>query len=94
MKHSVEISEEYLLQIATCGKMGSGELTEMMRLWAERECNRLGLSGKLLELQIAKVKELRESLRNIIGDDNIKVIDKSISVVTCALKSSKTIGDV
>ncbi len=47
---TVEIPEPYLLLIAVAGKMGSGELLDSMKFWAEKECVKHGLEKDMLNL--------------------------------------------
>lgn len=66
MSIQVDIPENYLLIIADYGTMGSGELPDSMRLWAQKICIENGLDGKLKELQENNVKELKARIKNIL----------------------------
>jgi hypothetical protein len=77
-KHIVEIPELYLIHIAASGKMGTGELLALMRIWAEKECERLGLMPKLREEQKAILKKSHEHLSNALGKENMQKIDTAI----------------
>ena len=45
----VEMPVGYLVQIATHGKMGTGELSMFMKSWAERLCRRHGLHSLVVK---------------------------------------------
>jgi uncharacterized protein (DUF3820 family) len=79
MTIQVDIPENYLLIIAAHGNMGSGELPDFMKMWAQKICRENGLDSKLRELQIANAKELRSRISNTLGADAMERIDASIS---------------
>ena len=89
-KIKVEIPEEFLLQIATHGNMGTGELADLIRIWAQKECDRNGLSAKVAQMQMEKINELRKSLTNVIGKDMMNTLDEGISKATKAIKDAKS----
>lgn len=78
-KHTVEIPEFYLLVIATHGNLGSGKVPALMRAWATRECERLGLHDQFVALQKRNLVELRERLKNTLGQESVDYIDNAIS---------------
>lgn len=78
MKHNVEIPETYLIHIAVCGKMGTGELLDSMKFWARSQCNKLGLQKELEEAQINNIKKLQKGLENTIGKEKVKIINNAI----------------
>jgi hypothetical protein len=75
---TLEIPESYLLHIAVTGKMGSGEVLDLMRIWAEKECVKHGLERKLRKLQVKNLKELNKRLKNTIGDELMGELDSAI----------------
>jgi hypothetical protein len=66
---NIGIPKDYLLTIAVYGTMGDGTLPEIMRVWAQRECERAGLAQELRQLQKERLVELERRVRNVIGDD-------------------------
>ena len=78
MEYMVKIPETFLVHIAATGKMGSGELLELIRIWAQKECNRIGIEHKVKDAQMQNIKELRERLKNTIGQDLMDELDQSI----------------
>ena len=85
-KLTVEIPEYFLLTIAVHGNMGDGELPDLMRIWAQNECRRLGLDGKLKELQDERMRDLEKRIRNVMGDDAIDDLADKIGKVAKAIK--------
>ena len=85
-KLTVEIPEYFLLTIAVHGKMGDGKLPDLMRTWAQNECRRLGLDGKLKELQDERLRDLEKRIRNVMGDDAIDDLADKIGKVAKAIK--------
>lgn len=79
MKHTVEIPESFLLTIAICGKMGSGELPALIQAWAAKECERLGLKDVLKELQEKAIIELGQRMQKVLGKD---VTDKLNNILS------------
>jgi len=69
----------FLLSVATYGHMGTGELPEIMRAWAEKQCKLLGLSNELDQLKVQKVEQLRSSITNILGKEAMETIDREIA---------------
>lgn len=88
-KITVDIPDGYLLHIATYGRMGTGEFSDLMKTWAEKECEKAGLGEKLKKLQLEKLRELRQSIRNVLGDDAMKFIDDGLETATAALDIAK-----
>jgi len=84
-KHSVDIPEGFLIQIAVYGKMGDGELSDYMRNWAVQECKRLGLMQKVITTQSRKIIELRNRLTKVAGLDAMGKIDEAIDTITSKL---------
>ena len=85
-KLTVEIPEYFLLTIAVHGSMGDGELPALMRIWAQNECRRLGLDGKLKELQDERLRDLEKRIRNVMGDDAMDELAGKIDKVAKAIK--------
>lgn len=65
----------FLMQIATHGKMGTGELPSLMRTWSQRIIRENGYSTELKNAQDEKIIQLKESLTNVLGKDVVKKID-------------------
>lgn len=78
-KHAVEIPEIYLLVLATYGSLGSGKVPKLMQAWATSECERLGLHDQFVALQRRNLVELRERLKNTLGQESVDYIDSAIS---------------
>ncbi|MBC8460855.1 MAG: hypothetical protein H8D67_22945 [Deltaproteobacteria bacterium] len=76
---TVEIPEQYLLQIAVAGNMGDGQLLKLMQVWAEKECVCHGLKQNMLNLMDKRLDEMRGRLENIIGNDVMTDIDIAIT---------------
>lgn len=74
-KHTIEIPEYYLLTIAVHGKMGDGELPDLMRTWASRLCRELGLEDELQKLQDERLQELKRRLQNTFGDEFVAKVE-------------------
>jgi hypothetical protein len=74
-KHKIEIPEYYLLTIAVYGKMGEGELPDLMATWARRLCAELGLENELRRLQDERYQELKRRLQNVFGDEFVAQVD-------------------
>ena len=64
----------FLMQIATHGKMGTGELPSLMRTWSQRIIRENGYSTELKNAQDEKIIQLKESLTNVLGKDGVKKI--------------------
>ena len=77
-KLAVEIPKMYLLIIAAHGNMGDGELPDMMKIWAQKECERLGIMKDLKLMQSAHLRELGSRLRNTLGDELFGEMTKTI----------------
>lgn len=84
-KVTVEIPEAYLLHIATYGGMGTGEFSDLMRIWAEKECVRLNLEKRLKEMQLAKLEKLRRDIGYNWGEKAGECIDSAIEAAKAAL---------
>lgn len=82
---TVEMPIPYLLQIAVAGKMGDGELLDLMKIWAQRECTKNGLEQNMHNLMGKRLNEMRRRLKNTIGDDLVTVIDTAITGVVSKL---------
>ena len=85
-KLTIEIPEYFLLTIAVHGNMGDGELPALKRIWAQNECRRLGLDGKLKELQDERLRDSEKRIRNVMGDDAIDDLADKIGKVAKAIK--------
>lgn len=85
-KHTVEIPEFYLLTIAAYGNMGDGDLPKIMQIWAQRECKRLGIESKMIDLQKEHLRELEKRIRNVVGNDAVDKLASDIGKVATALK--------
>ena len=77
-KITVEIPKHYLIQIATYGKMGTGELGSFMQAWAERECRANGLHEEVVKALDAKIRQSRKNLENLLGKDIMDEFDAHI----------------
>jgi len=77
-KYTVEIPEIYLIQIAACGNMGNGKLMNIIKIWAQKECNKLGLEDKVKKAQKDNLKQLRERMKNILGEKGITKVDLAL----------------
>ena len=78
-EYMVRIPKFYLLTLAVHGNMGDGELPGLMRTWAERECQKLGLTKEMRQLQDSHLKELQVRLTNVLGKDMVEQINTTIS---------------
>lgn len=81
MKHKIEIPENYLLLIAVGGNLGDDKLPGCMRIWAQGECEKLGLSGKVKTSQTVYLNELKTRLKNKLGEDNFKLLENSLEAI-------------
>jgi len=88
-KLSIEIPKQYLLIIAVHGNMGDGELPDIMRIWAQNECRRLGIEKQLIELQNDHLRELEKRMRNVLGDDVMDKLTTNIKKVAKAISDTK-----
>lgn len=88
-KLKVEIPKWYLLTLAVNGNMGDGELPTIMRIWAQKECERLGIYDEMRELQKDRPREMEKRLRGVLGDEAVGQIVTEIGKVAKALKSSR-----
>lgn len=79
--------EYYLLTLAVHGNMGDGELPDLIKNWAKKQCAALGLGDELKRLQIERHTELKRRLRNALGDDLVDEIDTTINQVMHKLTS-------
>ena len=89
-KYTIEIPEYYLLIIATHGKLGSGKTPSIMQTWAMRKCHELGLNDKLKEFQIRNIVELKQRIKNTLGQETIDNIDKIVNEVMNKIKEWKS----
>lgn len=78
INHKISIPEWYLLTIAVHGNMGDGELPDLMKTWAEKECRRLGLADKVKELKSERLTELKRRLTNTLGADFVGDVEMMI----------------
>jgi len=85
-KHKIEIPEIYLIIIATYGKLGTGETPRIMQLWAKQECERLGLRDKVREMQRRNMVELRQQIKNTLGQEAIDSLDNAMNTIIKKLK--------
>jgi hypothetical protein len=85
-KLTVEIPEFFLLTIAVHGNMGGGELPDIMRVWAQNECQRLGLMDKYVQLQKDRLRELEKRIRNVLGNDAVDKLNSDIRKAAKVLK--------
>ena len=83
--HSVEIPESLLLILASRGNMGDDRIPKIMQLWAERECERLGLAEKVLQEKARNYAEIKARVSAIIGSDTIEEVEKRASVIASAI---------
>jgi len=74
-KIPVDIPIEYLLELATNGEEGSGKLQSYIVGWAHRVCLENYLEDKMRVMQFKKFDILRQNLKNLIGDSNMKWVD-------------------
>lgn len=87
-KITVEIPEVYLMQIAVYGKMGTGELADSIRMWAQKELQKAGLGEKFKEEQIKHLNQLHQSLRNVLGDEIVGHLDSQIAKAAVLIKQA------
>jgi hypothetical protein len=85
MPRIVEIPDSFLLTIAVYGNMGDGDLPDIMRIWAQKECRRLGLQEEMIKLQKYRLRELEIKIRNVMGDDAIDKLGNDIKKVAKAI---------
>jgi len=88
-KLTVEIPEAYLMQIAVYGKMGTGELADIIQTWAQNELRKAGLGEKFKEKQIKHLNQLHQSLRNVLGDEIVSQMDSKIAKAAVLIKQAK-----
>lgn len=86
-EHTVTIPEFYLLTLAVHGNMGDGEIPDLMKNWAKRECERLNLGVELQKLQEQRRLELNQRLRNSLGDEFVDKIESTINQTITKLTS-------
>lgn len=77
-EHNTAVPQSFLLIIAAHGNMGDGELPALMRVWAQRECARLGLMSELKTLQEERIRELSQRLTNVMGKEPMDWIKSEI----------------
>ena len=75
---TVEIPRHVLVDIAACGRMGTGEVLVFTRQWAERACLEAGLKEELNKVRVERLEQNRTNLRNLLGDDMMNRIDATI----------------
>lgn len=76
---TIEVPVYYLLQIATHGKMGTGDLPDIMRTWATKKLLESGYNEELRKAQDEKLDQLRKSLSNVVGKEGMRKIDDALS---------------
>ena len=74
----VEIPVHYLVQIATHGNMGTGELSMFMKSWAERLCRQHGLHDLVVKELDKKIAKSRQNLENVLGKEIMDELDDHI----------------
>ena len=81
----VEMPVGYLVQIATHGDMGTGELSMFMKSWAVGLCREYGLHDMVVKELDKKMAQSRKNLENILGkeimDELKNHIDKGLEKV-------------
>jgi hypothetical protein len=85
---TVEIPKFYLLTIAAHGNMGDGELPKLMQTWAQIKCRELGLDPELISLQKERLRVMETNLRNVLGDDAMNSLAKSIKKAADIIKNA------
>ena len=74
----VEMPVSYLVQIATHGNMGTGELSMFMKAWAERLCRQHGLHDLVVKELDKKIAKSRQNLENVLGKEIMDELDNHI----------------
>lgn len=85
-KITIEIPVFYLLQIAVYGNMGTGELPDLMKIYAQRILRGNGYSDILREEQDKSLKQLRNNLKNVLGNEGMSKIDSALQDAVVGLK--------
>jgi len=75
---AVRIPKSALIDIAACGRMGTGEVLMFTRHWAERACLEAGLKTELDKVRAERLEQNRANIRNLLGDDMMTKIDSHI----------------
>ena len=75
----VEIPKECLLDLAASGRMGTGEVLMWTRQWAEQACIKAGWDKELRELRHKRLEETKTALRNLLGDEQMNVVEGAIT---------------
>lgn len=75
---SVKIPVHFLIQIATYGDMGKGELPDLMKRFADRVLRDAGYMEELSKAIKEKMNDLRVGLRNVLGDEGMNKIDEAL----------------
>mgnify|MGYP003551818683 CR=1 FL=1 len=83
--HSVEIPESLLLILASRGNMGDDRIPKIMQLWAERECERLGLAEKMIQEKARNYEEVKARAAAILGASTVKEVEERVSVIANTL---------
>lgn len=76
---TIDIPVYYLIQFAVSGNMGTGNLPDLIKVWAQRILREKGYSDLLKEEQKQNLEKLRKSLSNVVGKENMEKIDNAIS---------------
>lgn len=77
-KITIEIPINYLIQIAVYGNMGTGDLPDSIKLWATKKLTETGYDKQLKEAQRERLDQLRESIKNVLGKEEVQKIDEAI----------------
>ena len=77
-KITVEIPVDYLIDIATYGRIGTNEFSKQMQIWAEKEVNSSGFQSELNQSRQEKLEKLRQNLKNVLGSDVMEKVDNAI----------------
>lgn len=79
-KITVQIPKHYLVNLATHGNMGTGELPKLMQIWASRQCREHGLHDDVVKALDEKIAQSRKNLTNMLGEEIMIELDKHIDV--------------
>ena len=89
---TIEIPTDFLLHIATYGKLGTGEFSSIMQEWFRRKCNELGLAEELKQRELKRIDELRQNMENVLGATAVERLDKGILLGKRALRIAKELS--
>jgi hypothetical protein len=85
---TVEMAVDDLVRIATHGELGTGQLGDLMKAWAIRECGKQGLLEELKQSQNAKLLAIRENLKRVIGPELVSGIDAAVTAAAAKLSGT------